>query len=108
MILSRIIESMSKVKYISISGFSFQNQNTASAYRSARKAAVDDAYSKAKQYASLTSKNLRGVRKIEDQNQDRYIPFPLDTNSYVFRAQALEIPYGKVSVSAGVEIQWNI
>ena len=107
-ILSKIVENLSKINNITVSGFTFQNSDTASAYSLARKAAVSDSRAKVNQYASLTGKAVRGVRKVVDQNQDRYIPFSMNANYYALRAQTLEVPFGKVSVSARVQIQWNV
>ena len=68
-LIGGIVQLLSAVKGLTISGFNFQNQDTTQAYRQARRAAVQDAKAKARQYASLSAKGLGRVRKVVDQNR---------------------------------------
>ena len=93
---------------MTISGFSFQNEKNDEAYRLARRAAVKDAQSKAYQYADLSGKKLISIKKVVDQNRERYTPFFINSNEFAFQSQILQIPYGKVEVNAFVKIDWNL
>ena len=107
-ILGKLLKPLSKTQNISISGFSFQNKNDAQAYKLARQAAVKDAQAKASEYAKLSGKTLTSLKKVVDQNRERYIPFFLDSKEYAFQSQILQIPFGKVEVNAYVQIDWNL
>ena len=107
-IIGRVIKSVSSVSNTSINGFSFENKNNEFALKSARKAAVNDAILKAEQYSSLTGIKLKSIKQVVDQNRERYIPFFMNANEYAFQSQILTIPYGKVEVSAYVQIDWNL
>jgi len=106
--IGRMIQAISGVSNITIGGLSFQNQDNSLALSAARKAAAGDALTKAKQYASLTGKPLGTIKKVIDQRQERYIPYALDSREFSLQSQVLSVPFGKVSVSASVEIHWNI
>lgn len=106
--LSQIATSLGSINNITITGFSFENSDSTLAYRQARLAAVNDARTKATQYASLSGRKLGSVRKVVDQNSESYVPFLVSSGEYSLRSQTLPLPYGQVQVSAGVEITWNI
>lgn len=106
--IGKLIKSLSSVSNSSINGFSFENKNNEIAIKSARKAAVDDALLKARQYSVLTGRKTISIKKVEDQNLERYVPFFMNANEYAFQSQLLTIPYGKVEVSAYVQIDWNL
>ena len=107
-ILGKMIQPLSKISNLTISGFSFQNQNDANAYKLARRDAVKDAQNKANQYVNLSRKKLTSIKKIVDLNRERYIPFFLNSNEYAFQSQILPVPYGQVEVNAYVQIDWNL
>ena len=106
--IGSIIQAISGVSNTTIGGLSFQNQDNSLALSAARKAAAGDALTKAKQYASLTGKPLGTIKKVIDQRQERYIPYALDSREFSLQSQVLSVPFGKVTVSASVEIHWNI
>jgi uncharacterized protein YggE len=107
-LIGQIITALSNVNNITISGLTFSNSNTDLVNRLARKAAVADAVAKAKQYSTLSGKNLGSVKQIVDQNSENYVPFYADYSLYSFRAQVLQVPYGQVTASATVQINWNL
>jgi uncharacterized protein YggE len=106
--LSQLATSLGSINNITITDFSFENSDTALAYRQARLAAVNDARSKASQYISLSGRRLGSVRKVVDRNTESYFPFVVSSGEYSLRSQTLPLPYGQVQVSAAVEITWNI
>lgn len=108
LLISQIYTALSSVNNITISGLTFSCSNTDLANRLARSAAVSDAVAKAKQYSSLIGKNLGKVKKIVDQSNDNYTPFYSDSNLYSLNVQTLQVPYGKVTTSASVQIDWNL
>jgi len=99
---------LSTVKELTVSGFDFKNSNTEAGYRLARRAAVADARSKAEQYASLSGRKLGKVQKVIDQNNEQYVPFYMGASYYALQSQVLKVPYGKVEVSATVQIDWSL
>jgi uncharacterized protein YggE len=107
-LIGQIITALSNVNNITISGLSFSVSNTDQVNKLARAAAVSDALSKAKQYAALGGKSLGAVKRIIDQNVDSYVPYYSDYAKYSLSMQALQVPYGKVTTSASVQINWNI
>lgn len=107
-VLAKIIVALASFEALSISGFSFSNYDPSNAYRLARKAAVADASSKALQYSSLSGLCLGKVRKIVDNNYERYVPYLMETDYYAFQAKTLQIPFGKVQVQASVQIDWKL
>lgn len=86
----------------------FSNSNTDLVNRLARKAAVADALAKAKQYSSLAGKALGAVKQVVDQNAESYVPFYSDYNLYSLKSQSLQVPFGKVTASASVQIDWSL
>jgi uncharacterized protein YggE len=107
-LVGQIFSALSAVNNISLSSLTFSNSNKDTAYRLARKAAVSDALAKAKQYSTLACKRLGSVKKIIDQNVEYYTPYYSDFSLYSLKAQSLQVPYGQVSVSANVQINWNL
>lgn len=107
-LIGQIITALSNVNNITISGLSFSTSNLDQVNRLARAAAVSDALSKARQYAALSGKSLGLVKRIIDQNVDSYVPFYSDYARYSLSVQALQVPYGKVTTSASVQINWNL
>lgn len=107
-LIGQIITALSCVNNITISGISFSNSNPDLANRLARAAAVSNALAKAKQYSTLSGKCLGAVKRIIDQNIDNYVPFYSDFNLYSLNVQTLQVPYGKVTTSASVQINWNL
>jgi uncharacterized protein YggE len=107
-LVGQIFSALSAVNNISLSSLTFSNSNTDIAYRLARRAAVSDAVAKAKQYSTLACKKLGNVKKIIDQNIEYYTPYYSDFSLYSFKAQSLQVPYGQVSISASVQINWNL
>jgi uncharacterized protein YggE len=107
-LIGQIITALSSVNNITISGISFSNSNPDLANRLARSAAVADALAKAKQYSCLSGKTLGSVKKVVDQNIDNYIPYFADFNTYSLKVQTLQVPYGQVTTSASVQINWNL
>jgi uncharacterized protein YggE len=107
-LVGQLVTDISAVNNISLSGISFSNSNTDLAYRQARKAAVSDAVAKANQYSTLSGRALGSIQRIKDQNTEYYTPYYSEYAVYSVRAQVLDVPYGKVQVSANVIIDWNV
>jgi len=107
-LVGQIFSALSAVNNISLSSLTFSNSNTDVAYRLARKSAVSDALAKAKQYSTLACKKLGNVKKIVDQNIEYYTPYYSDFSLYSMKVQSLQVPYGQVTVSASVQINWNL
>ena len=63
---------------------------------------MNDAKSKATQYATLSGRRLGTVRKVVDQNRESYVPFFVSSNEYAHRVQTGLIPFGQAQVSASV------
>ncbi len=107
-LIGQIITSLANINNITISGLTFSNSNTDLVNRLARKAAVADALAKAKQYTSLAGKVLGSVKQVVDQNSESYVPFFSDYNLYSVKLQSLQVPFGQVTASATVQIDWNL
>lgn len=107
-ILGKIVVALSSFEALRISGFTFTNYDPSGAYKKARRAAVADAYAKAKQYSDLSGLCLGGVRKVVDSNYERYSPFSMETDYYALQAKTLQIPFGKVQVQTSVQIDWKL
>ncbi len=107
-LIGQIIVALSNINNITVSGLTFSNSNTDLVNRLARKAAVADALAKAKQYSTLAGKMLGSVKQVVDQNVESYVPFFSDYNLYSVKLQSLQVPFGKVTASASVQIDWNL
>ncbi|CAM6001345.1 unnamed protein product [Sphagnum balticum] len=106
-LLGNLLTSLGNVNNITIGSLTFLNGNTDSAYSQARQAAFQDAQNKANQYANLSGIKLGSISKIVDQNTDNYVPYSIPPVQYQAQALTIQIPYGKVQVSATVEVDWS-
>lgn len=103
-----MVTAISKVNNVTISGLSFTNSNQVSAKQQARKAAFNNAQAKLGEYIGLTKLRNTGILQINDLNTDSYIPYASNVNQFQLAQSALQVPYGKVTVSASVEVVYSL
>lgn len=69
-----MIDSVIGIPGIQINGVTFDREDKTNANRQARKAAYDDAFAKASQYALFANKKLKKLLGIVDSNQNSIFP----------------------------------
>lgn len=101
--IGRLIDAVSKVDGLSISGVTFDQSNRTLGVKQARKAAFEDAKKKAQEYANLSGMRLRKVTKIDALSSGNVRPFSTISDAFAgdFKTQ---VPVRDVTISESVTV----